>query len=148
MPKKSSKLFLLSWRVWEGTVCWHYNHTLRVQFLIELHSLIFAQHASSQEAPSTRFIFKVLFQGLTDSGIYYHCHHPRWHALSYYLVCVRASVLKWTDGDGSVSVFGITLQFTILVAWSPPMSPPSSGKVNIIVQEKSISQIWLDQPAA
>jgi len=54
-----------------------------------------------------------------------------------------------TDGDGSVSVFGITLQFTILVAWSPPMSEsPSSGKVNIIVQEKSISQIWLDQPAA
>ncbi len=109
--------------------------------MIELHSLIFAQHAS-QEAPSTRFSFKALFQGLTDSGIYYHCHHPRWHALSYYLVLFGLLSSSETDGDGSVSVFGITLQFTILVAWSPPMSESlSSGKVNIIVQEKSISQI-------
>jgi hypothetical protein len=152
--QKSSRLFLLSWSVWEGdTVCWHYIITLWEFSVLDRVYIpwFFAQHAS-QEAPGTRFFsFKVLFQGLTDSAIYYHFHHPK-VACAVLLSCLCSSFCpeaNWWRWQCQC-FFGITLQFTILVAWSPPiMSPPLQWQSeHNCAGKKSISQIWLDQPAA
>jgi hypothetical protein len=143
MPKNLQTLFVILKRLRGGRL-----------LTLELHSeswvldritfpddVLLSMH--HKKLPSTRFQLQCfLFQGLTDSGIYYHCHHPR-VACGVLLSCLcsGASVLKWTWWRWQCQcVFGITLQFTILVEWSAPMSPPpSSGKVNIIVQEKKAS---------
>jgi hypothetical protein len=59
-------------------------------------------------------------------------------------------LLSWSElMEMAVSVFLASLySLPFWLRGHHPWVPPSSGKVNIIVQEKSISQIWLDQPAA
>jgi hypothetical protein len=129
MPKNLQTLFVILKRLRGGRL-----------LTLELHSeswvldritfpddVLLSMH--HKKLPSTRFQLQCfLFQGLTDSGIYYHCHHPRWHAVSYYLVCVRG-LLSWSelDGDGSVSVslaslYSLPFWLSGQHPWVPP--PP------------------------